>query len=85
MANMRTIMTRMSPARRAKLLAALVAALALASCHRSSGGGSGGSQPPPSSRTYSATVTGVEITRPADGLSMAVSGLPAQGAVLTVP
>jgi hypothetical protein len=29
-------------------------------------------------------LTGLEITRPADGLSMAVSGLPAEGAELTV-
>ena len=72
------------PGMRALWSAVLAAALAVAGC---GGGSSGGGAPPPApapARTYGATLTGLEITRPADGLEMTVSGLPAEGAELTV-
>jgi hypothetical protein len=60
---------------------AALAAFATTGC----GGGSSGPPPPPApARTYGATLTGLEITRPADGLEMTVSGLPAEGAELTI-
>jgi hypothetical protein len=70
---------------KARLAAMLAASVALSACHSSSSSG-GGSQPPPSATagTYEATLTGVKITRLADGQSMAVSGLPEKGAQLTV-
>jgi hypothetical protein len=65
-----------------KLLLTLAAAAALSACRGD--GGSGGGGPTQRAETFTATVTSVEIVRSADALDMPVTGLPADGAELTV-
>lgn len=52
------------------------------------GGGSGGDAPPPTApppaSTYSVTLTGIELERSADQQDLRVTGLPADGATLTI-
>lgn len=54
------------------------------------GGGSGGdappptAPPPPTASTYSVTMTGIELVRSADQQDLPVTGLPAEGATLTI-
>lgn len=65
---------------------ACLAAL-LAACHSSGGGGGGGTTPAPTPQTYAVRVTGVEVVRAADQLTLPVAGLPspAGGAITVQP
>lgn len=60
----------------------VAAMVLLAACHSHHSGGSGTSPSQP--LTYGATLTEVKIVRTADQQAMPVTGLPAQGATLTV-
>lgn len=62
--------------------------LTLGACGGGGSGGSGGDAPPPTApppaSTYSVTLTGIELERSADQQDLAVTGLPAEGATLTI-
>ena len=63
-----------------------LAALLLAGCHSKSDDRPPAPVPTPTtSQSYGASLTEVELTRVGDGQSLAVRGLPARGAQLTVP
>jgi hypothetical protein len=63
-----------------------LAALLLAGCHSKSDDRPPAPTPTPTPpQSYGASLTQVETTRVGDGQSLAVSGLPARGAELTVP
>lgn len=63
-----------------------LAALLLAGCHSKSDDRPPAPAPTPTPpQSYGASLTEVELTRVGDGQSLAVSGLPARGAQLTVP
>ena len=66
-----------------QLLTYALAALLLAACSRSGHPNNG---PPPVGAvvTFSATVTSVEIDRTADQQALAVTGLPAEGATISL-
>lgn len=68
------------------LASVLLAAAAACGGGGSSGGGDGGGAPlpPPASKTYSITLTSVEIDRAADQNDIMVHGLPVDGATVTV-
>lgn len=70
---------------RKKLLTAmsLPIVLAVAGCGGSGGDGVPPTAPTPAS-TYSVTLTAIELDRSADQQDMPVTGLPADGATLTV-